>query len=189
LAGVISPDAASSMNTDYLLLMRATPGNNQLHTVDARDVALAFANAVDRGDAIDGKVLLIAGDDTHMHTHRELEDDMLATVGIGRLGPSASLPGDPDDDRGWSFTGFFDTTESAALLDFQRHDWAQTMAWIAESQGRRVAALRLLGPVLRPLMRRILAVQRRVEKRGLYADPWTLIAAKYGTEVLAGTDG
>jgi hypothetical protein len=38
-------------------------------------------------------------------------------------------------------------------------------------------------------MRRILAVQRRVEKRGLYADPWTLIAAKYGTEVLAGTDG
>ena len=63
------------------------------------------------------------------------------------------------------------------------------MAWIAESQGRRVAALRLLGPVLRPLMRRILAVQRRVEKRGLYADPWTLIATKYGTEVLAGTDG
>jgi nucleoside-diphosphate-sugar epimerase len=189
LAGVISPDAASSMNTDYLLLMRATPGDNQLHTVDARDVALAFANAVDRADAIDGKALLIAGDDTHMHTHRELEDDMMATVGIGRLGPSASLPGDPDDDRGWSFTGFFDTTESAALLDFQRHDWPQTMAWIAESQGRRVAALRLLGPVLRPLLRRILAVQRRVEKRGPYADPWTLIAAKYGTEVLAGTDG
>jgi nucleoside-diphosphate-sugar epimerase len=189
LAGVISPDAASSMNTDYLLLMRATPGDNQLHTVDARDVALAFANAVDRGDAIDGKVLLIAGDDTHLHTHRELEDDMMATVGIGRLGPSASLPGDPDDDRGWSFTGFFDTTESAALLDFQRHDWSQTMAWVAESQGRRVTALRLLGPLLRPLMRQVLPVQRRVEKRGPYADPWTLIAAKYGADVLAGSDG
>ena len=71
-------------------------------------------------------------------------------VGIGRLGPSASLPGDPDDDRGWSFTGFFDTTESQALLEFQQHSWPETVAWVAESQGRRRILLRLLGPVIRP---------------------------------------
>jgi hypothetical protein len=159
-----------------------------MHTVDARDVALAFANAVDRREAIDGKILLIGGDDTHLHTQRELEDDMMAAIGLGRLGPSASLPGDPDDDRGWAFTGFFDTTESQALLDFQRHDWSQTTAWMAESQGGRVAVLRVLGPLLRPVLRTVLAVQRRVEKRGRYADPWTLITQKYGTEVLAASD-
>ena len=114
LAAVVSPDGASNLNGDYLLLMRATPGDNRMHTVDARDVGLAFANAVDRADVLDGKVLLIAGDETHLHTHRELEDDLIESVGIGRLGPSASLPGDPDDDRGWSYTGWFDTTESHA---------------------------------------------------------------------------
>ena len=188
LAAVISPDAAETFNADHLLLMRATPGDNRMHTVDARDVALAFANAVDRADVISGKVLLIAGDETNLHAHRDLEDDIMEHVGVGRLGPSASLPGDPDDDRGWSFTGFFDTTESQALLEFQQHSWPETVAWVAESQGKRRILLRLLGPVIRPLLRFILAVQRRVERRGRYADPWTLIGNKYGPDVLAPTD-
>jgi nucleoside-diphosphate-sugar epimerase len=189
LGGVVAPDGAANLNSDYLLLMRATPGDNRLHTVDARDVALAFANAVDRAATINGKALVIAGDETHVHIHRDVEDDMFDAVGIGRLGPKAGLPGDPEDDRGWAFTGWFDTTESQALLDYQRHDWAQTIAWVAESQGqllRRV--LPVLGPVLRPVMRAALAAQRRVDKRGGYADPWTLIANKYGPQVLAGSD-
>ena len=95
LAAVISPDAGETFNADHLLLMRATPGDNRMHTVDARDVALAFANAVDRADVINGKVLLIAGDETHLHAHRDLEDDIMEHVGIGRLGPSASLPVTP----------------------------------------------------------------------------------------------
>jgi nucleoside-diphosphate-sugar epimerase len=185
LGGVISPDGASTMSADHLVLMRATPGDNRMHTVDARDVALAFANAVDRADAIDGKVLLIGGDDTHVCTHRDLEDDMMAAVGLGRLGPKASLPGNPDDERGWSFTGWFDTSESQALLEFQQHDWQDTVAWIAADVGR--PALRVAGPVLRPLLRLALRVQRRKEKRGPYADPWTLIGGKYGSDVLAPT--
>jgi nucleoside-diphosphate-sugar epimerase len=186
LGGVVAPDGAANLNSDYLLLMRATPGDNRLHTVDARDVALAFANAVDRRDTIGGKVLLIAGDETHMHTHRDVEDDMFDAVGIGRLGPNASLPGDPEDDRGWAFTGWFETTESEALLDYHRHEWPQTVAWVAESQSRPLRVLlHALAPVLRPVMRMALAAQRRVERRGPYADPWTFIAAKYGPEVLA----
>ncbi len=188
LAAVISPDAGETFSADHLLLMRATPGDNRMHTVDARDVALAFANAVDRADVINGKVLLIAGDETNLHAHRDLEDDIMEHVGVGRLGPSASLPGDPEDDRGWSFTGFFDTTESQALLRFQERSWPETVAWVAEAQGRRRILLRLLGPVIRPLLRFILAVQRRVEQRGRYADPWTLIGNKYGPDVLAPTD-
>lgn len=62
------------------------------------------------------------------------------------------------------------------------------MAWLAESQGRSRLALRLLGPLLRPLLRTILIVQRRLEGRGPYADPWTLIEKKYGTAALATAD-
>jgi hypothetical protein len=159
-----------------------------MHTVDARDVALAFANAVARGAAIDGKVLLIGGNDTHVRTHRELEDDMMQAVGLGRLGPRASLPGDPDDDHGWSFTGWLDTTESQALLDFQRHDWQDTAAWAAKDQKRLRPVLRVLGPLLRPTLRLVFAMQRRIDKRGRYADPWSLIGRKYGPDVIAPTD-
>jgi nucleoside-diphosphate-sugar epimerase len=188
LGGVISPDGTATISGDHLVLTRATPGDNRMHTVDGRDVSLAFANAVDRRDTIDGKVLLIAGDESHKRTQRDLEDDMMETMGIGRLGPSASLPGDPDDDRGWAFTGFFDTTESQALLDFQQHPWTQTRAWIGESRGSMVTVLRVLGPALRPVMRMALSVQRKREGRGRYADPWKLIEQKFGPEALASTD-
>jgi nucleoside-diphosphate-sugar epimerase len=80
LGGVISPDAQANLNGDYLLLMRATPGDNRMHAVDSRDVWLAFANAVDRAEAIDGKVLVIAGDESFVHLHRNLEDDIMAAL-------------------------------------------------------------------------------------------------------------
>jgi nucleoside-diphosphate-sugar epimerase len=185
LAALLSPDMQSSFSGDHLVLMRATPGDNRMHSVDTRDVALAFANGVDRASAIAGKTLLIGGDETHVHLHRAFEDDIMTAVGIGRLGPSASLPGDPDDDRGWSFTGWFDTTESRQLLDFQEHSWADTLAWLGEPLGRSRSVLRALGPVLRPALRGVLAMQRRVDGRGRYADPWTLIARKYGAGALA----
>ncbi|OBI94135.1 NAD(P)-dependent oxidoreductase [Mycobacterium sp. 1245805.9] len=188
LGGVISPDTQAGISGDHLALMRSIPGDNRIHTVDARDVALAFANAVDRGAAISGKVLLIGGNESYVMLQRDLEDDLMTAAGLGRLGPSASLPGDPGDDRGWSFTGWFDTTEAQALLDFQEHDWRETTAWVAESQGRMRIVLRALGPILRPVLRAVLKLQRRLEGRGRYADPWALIEKKYGPAALAATE-
>ena len=185
LAALLSPDMQSNFSSDHLVLMRATPGDNRMHSVDTRDVALAFANGVDRAATIAGKTLVIAGDETHVHLHLDFEDDIMTAVGIGPLGPSASLPGDPDDDRGWSFTGWFDTTESQQLLDYQEHSWADTQAWLTEAQGRSRSVLRALGPVLRPAMRTALALQCRIDGRGRYADPWALIARKYGAGALA----
>jgi nucleoside-diphosphate-sugar epimerase len=185
LGGIISPDTQTKVDADYFLLMRATPVDNRMHMADARDVALAFANAVDRRDAIDGKVLVIAGNDTYMRLMSDVQDDIMAAIGIGRLGRSAGLPGDPGDDRGWAFTGWFDTTESQALLGYQEHDWPDSVAWIANSMGCRRYLLTALGPALRPIMRALLALQRRLEHRGRYADPWTLMADKYGPDMLA----
>jgi nucleoside-diphosphate-sugar epimerase len=188
LGGVVSPDTRASFNGDHLLLVRSMPGDNRIHLVDARDVALAFANGVDRETTVAGKVLLIGGGESYVMLQRDLEDDLMASVGLGRLGPSASLPGDPNDDRGWSFTGWFDTTESQALLDFQDHDWQQTMAWIGESEAHLRPVLRALGPILRPVLRTALKLQRRAEGRGPYADPWALIEKKYGPGALATAD-
>jgi hypothetical protein len=151
-------------------------------------VGLAFANGVDRQATIAGKVLLIGGNESYVMLERDLEDDLMTAAGLGRLGPSASLPGDPDDDRGWSFTGWYDTTEAQALLDFQEHDWNQTLAWVAESQRHTRTVLRVLGPILRPVIRTALKLQRRAEGRGPYADPWALIEKKYGPAALADAD-
>ncbi|RAU97397.1 NAD(P)-dependent oxidoreductase [Mycobacterium colombiense] len=188
LAGVISPDTQAGINGDYLTLMRSMPSDNRIHAVDARDVALAFANGVDREDSISGKVLLIGGNETYVLLQHGLQDDLMEAAGLGPLGPSAGLPGDPADDRGWSFTGWYDTTEAQALLDFQEHDWSQTLAWVTESQGRLRMVLRLFGPVLRPVLLAVLTVQRRLEGRGPYADPWSLIEKTYGTAALASVD-
>ncbi len=188
LGGVISPDTQSTISGDHLLLMRSMPGDGRMHAVDARDVALAFANGVDREASIAGKVLLIGGNESYVLPHREFEDGIMTAVGLGRLDPSASLPGDPDDDRGWSFTGWYDTTESQALLDFQQHDWPQTVAWLAESQGLRRTVLRVLAPILRPILVTVLKLQRHFEGRGPYADPWALIEKAYGPEALAHAD-
>jgi nucleoside-diphosphate-sugar epimerase len=185
LAAIVSPDTAASFNGDHLVLVRATPVDNRMHATDARDVALAFANAVDRRAAVTGKVLVIAGNDTNRRLMSELQDDMMAAVGIGRLGPSVGLPGDPDDDRGWAFTGWFDTTESQELLDYQQHDWSDTVNWVAESMGHRRLLLRIFGPVVRPVLLGLLALQRRLEHRGRYADPWTFMTGKYGSDMLA----
>lgn len=117
----------------------------------------------------------------------DLQDDVMCAVGIGGLGPSAGLPGNPEDDRGWGFTGWFDTTESQALLGYQEHDWSDTLAWVAGGLGRRRILLKALGPMLRPALRALLGLQRRLEHRGRYADPWRLIGSKYGHEALATT--
>ncbi|ORJ64762.1 NAD-dependent epimerase/dehydratase family protein [Mycobacterium simiae] len=188
LAGVISPDTASGFSSDYLVLMRSMPGDNRMHTVDARDAALAFANGVDRAAAISGKVLLIGGNETCVMLAHELEGDLMAAVGLGRLGPSAYLPGDPNDDRRWSFTGWYDTAEAQTLLDFQQHDWRETMAWIGESRANLRRALRIVGPILRPILLAVLKLQRRAEGRGPYADPWALIEKHYGPGALAHSD-
>ncbi len=182
LAGVASPSAPSG--PDYLVLARAIPRDNRVHMVDARDVALAFANAADRIDDVTGKVLLIGGNESYVLRHSSVQDDMLDAVGLGRLGPGVNLPGNPADDHGWSFTDWFDTTESQALLGYQQHNWSDTLDWVRTSHSRRRMLLRSAAPLARPLIRAALAWRQRRDGRGPYADPWELIAKVYGDHVL-----
>ncbi len=188
LGGIISPDGMGKASPDYFLLMRATPRDNRIHAVDVRDAALAFANAVDRQAAIDGKILLIGGNETYVMLQGDIEDDVMLEMGIGRLGPCAGLPGNPDDDRGWGLTDWFDTTEAQQLLAFQQHNWHETLEWLSSTQGPVRYALRIFSPLLRLTLRVILSIQRKLEHRGPYADPWKLISRKYGAHILVPTN-
>jgi UDP-glucose 4-epimerase len=186
LAGVVSPDPPTG--PDYFVLMRALPRDTRVHMVDARDVALAFANAVDRIAAVDGRVLLIGGDGSHLHTHASVQDDVFDAIGLGRVGADVNLPGDPDDDDGWSMTDWFDTAESQRLLDYQQHRWDDTLTWVREGQGRRRMVVRAVAPLARPALRAALRLKRRRDGRGRYADPWALITKIYGDKVLVAAD-
>jgi nucleoside-diphosphate-sugar epimerase len=187
LGGIISPDAVALVGPEYFLLMRATPRDNRVHAVDARDAALAFANAAELGPGLNGRTLLISGNESYALLQGQLQDDVMEALGVGRIGPSAGLPGDPNDDRGWGLTDWFDTTETQQLLGFQEHNWPQTLAWLAESQGSRRAAMRTFGPLVRPLLRGFFIAQRKWEGRGRYANPWKLVSQKYGCSILAPT--
>ena len=187
LGGIISPDAMSIVTSDYLLLARATPRDNRVHAVDARDAALAFANAAELGPAVNSKIFLIGGNDSYVLLHGQIQDDATEALGIGRIGDSTGLPGDPDDDRGWGLTDWFDTTEAEHLLQFQKHNWVETLAWLGEGHGERRKLMRLIGPVLLPVLRAVNLFQRVIDRRGRYANPWALISKKYGREILAST--
>jgi nucleoside-diphosphate-sugar epimerase len=189
LAGVISPDGMSNMRAEYLVLVRATPRDNRVHAIDARDAALAFANAAKLAAKNHNKIFLIGGNDSCKKTQRGLEDDVMEVIGIGRLGDGASLPGNPKDDLGWSFTDWYDTNEAEEVLHFQQHDWEETLEWLASSINpttRKVT--RLCSPLIRCAILAMNVIQRKLDKRGRYADPWQLISQKYGDRVKAPCD-
>ncbi len=185
LGGVLSSSVLKATGNEGAVLARAVPYDNRIHMVDARDVALAFANAVDRAEQINGKILMIAGDETNVLRQGQMMDAVMEAMGIGRLGTATSLPGDPDDDHGWFLTDWFDTTESQSLLQFQQHTWQETIDDIAAALGRRRMINTVLGPVIRFAMRRSAAKQLISDGRGQYADPWKLIEAHYGSAALA----
>ncbi len=184
LAGVISPDGMGNMRAEYLVLVRATPRDNRVHAIDARDAALAFVNAANLAPENHNKIFLIGGNASCKKTQRELEDDVMEVIGIGRLGDSASLPGNPEDELGWSFTDWYDTNEAEAVLQFQQHDWHETLEWVAASINPATrTVIRLFSPLIRGAMLAMNAIQRQIDKRGRYADPWGLITQKYGDRV------
>lgn len=187
LGGIVSPEATAHSGSEYFLLLRATPRDNRLHVVDVRDAALAFANSVGNAEVLDGKTLLIGGDESCLLSQADVQDDVLEALGVGRVGAAAGLPGDPDDDHGWGLTDWFDTREAQQLLHFQEHRWHETLAWVAASQGARRTALVALRPLLLPSLRAVLHVHKLLERRGRYADPWELISKRYGPDVLAPT--
>ncbi len=118
-----------------------------LHTDDA---GLAVANALasdtggegDAGEGVWGQIWLIGGGPSCQVRYRDYLGRMLDVMGIGRL-PDAAFGNQPYS------TDWIDTTESEALLRYQRHSFEQIIHDVAAALGWQ----RRLIPLVRPLAR------------------------------------
>lgn len=150
LGAVIFHDMPLSMDLGSLRLEALLPTDGRLHAVDGRDVARAFANAVDADCT--GKTLLIGGDESTRMTQRDFAASITTAVGLPRSLPAGRL-GDPTDDSAWFNVDWMDTKEAQALLDFQRHSWSQTMADLATHTGFKRRVMPLVSPFARVFLR------------------------------------
>jgi hypothetical protein len=112
-----------------------------VEVVHGQDVARAQARAVAVPQAI-GKTLLIAGGPSCQVRYRDLFRAMSSVMQLGELPPAAFGGGE-------FYTGYMDTTESQALLDYQRHSYEDIVKEIETKYALAMPPLRLLRPFTR----------------------------------------
>lgn len=175
LGGVITLDPLVDYgNFDAFYFSALMPEDNRCHTVDARDVATAFAAAVTT-DAV-REIFLIGGDDSHMRLQTELGRASMEAMGMGAL-LFPGRPGNPDSDGDWYPLHWMDTTRSQQVLSFQRYSPMEGSEEIRARAGWRRHALRVCTPALAALARRNAPYYNRP---GQYADPWGSIQRRWG---------
>lgn len=183
LGAVLFHDLDLAMDLESMALEALLPTDGRLHAVDGRDVARAFAAAVDA--PCTGRTLLIGGDPSHRMTQRDFAQRITAAAGLrGAIPPGR--PGDPGDDEGWFNVDWMDTTEAQQLLDFQRHTWADTMRDLSAHVGLKRHVLPLAAPLARVFM------TLRSPYRGAPDGParvWEGIARRWGSESLTAPVG
>lgn len=150
------------------------PEDNRCHSVDARDVASAFAAAVTT-NAI-REVFMIAGDDSHKVTQGEN-----GVAGADALGTQAMMfpgrPGDPHSDADWYPLDWMDTARSQQVLSFQRYSNSESYDEMRARGGWKARRMRMMAPVLARAMRRRAPYYKQP---GEYADPWGRIRDRWG---------
>lgn len=123
--------------------------DNRIEAIHADDVALAIANALET-QAVWGRVLFIGGGPSCQLSYREYLTRLLAAIGI------KPLPEKAFSDIEYA-TDWVDSTESEALLRYQRHSFDDIAAAMAAGLGWR----RWFAPLGRPAMLRLSPYYRR----------------------------
>lgn len=180
LGGVLSPNfGALPLTADGMFLESALPADGRIHTVDVRDVGIAFAAATTADVA--GEILLIGGDDSHKLLQKDVGGALAAALGLPGVVPEGR-PGDPNDDDGWFLTDWMDTGRAQEALAFQHHSWPSMLAEISERMGWKRYLLRPVAPLARVFLGRRTAYR---DSPGRYADVWRAIADKLGDPCLS----
>ncbi len=128
-------------------IMFEVPLTDRIEFVHTWDVALALANAIEH-DEVWGRMFLIGGGERCQIYQRELVSKPLDALGIGML-PDHAFGNTP------FHTDWLDTTESQAVLQFQRHTYDDYVAHMLELMGWRRPFIRVLGPVIRRYLLRM----------------------------------
>jgi nucleoside-diphosphate-sugar epimerase len=175
LGGVFSVDlTAMPFSSDAVTFESALPTDGRVHTVDARDVAAAFAAATTADVA--GEILLVAGDDSHLLRQGQIGPALFAAMGLtGAF--YTGRPGNPDSNDDWFVTDWMDTTRAQEALSFQQRSWPEMLAEMRANTTWKRYPLRLVRPVVKRFLKRRAAYR---QAPGQYADPWGVIRAKLG---------
>lgn len=130
-------------NKEDLRLAFETSAEGRVEYVHFEDVGVAFANAVDCDAAI-GRILFIGGGARCQTVGWEFFSNLLQATGIEGIPRTAFKPGPP------SFFGdWLDTTESQALLGFQRHTLEDFYAFVRSNAGWKRHLIKLIAPLAR----------------------------------------
>jgi nucleoside-diphosphate-sugar epimerase len=173
LGGVLTVEPRS-LDFDVIYFEALLPVDGRLQTVDARDVARAFAAATTT-DAV-REVYLIGGDDSHRLVQGDIGPAIAEAFGLVGGLPSGRL-GDPDNDEAWFATDWMDTAHAEEVLGFQHHSWPDVLAETAKRAGWMRCPARLIAPLAHEFLRRRSPYYCRP---GTYADPWGAIRSKWG---------
>ncbi len=131
-------------------MLRLDPGmfdlplDNRIEFVHTLDVGLALANAVS-APAVWGKTLLIGGGKSCQYVYGDLMGHILDDMGIGSL-PAEAFSLVP------FYTDWLDTTESEALLHYQRHDLRDYTRELRGLLGFRRQLIRAFRPLARAVL-------------------------------------
>ena len=115
--------------------------DSQVEFVHTADVGLALANAAE-SQSIWGTTLFIAGGKRCQFYYREFFTKALEVTGVGMLPESAFGPNR-------FYTDWMDTTESQALLQYQRHTFDDYLAEISALLSWRKPLIHLFRPIIR----------------------------------------
>lgn len=126
-----------------------TSAIGRVEVVHNDDAALAFANAIDCDGAI-GKTLYVGGGE-HCRSHAlAFYNKVFTAMGFGpQVTAEVLRPGPP-----YFFGDWVDTTESQALLKFQRHGLDDILAELKSNVGWKRWLLKLGGPVVSQMLKR-----------------------------------
>ena len=131
--------------------------DNRIEALHADDAALAIANAMETPAAW-GRILFVGGGSSCQLTYREYLTRLLAAMGVPPL---------PDDAFSTAVyaTDWIDTTESQALLHYQRHDFADIAEAIAAGLGWKRRLVPMVGPLARAAILRLSPYRARSGRR------------------------
>jgi nucleoside-diphosphate-sugar epimerase len=173
LGGVLTTEPKFGVGLDTIYFEASLPIDGRIQTVDVRDVARAFVAATTA--PVIGETLLIGGDDSHRLVQGDMGPSIAAALGLVG-GIPAGRKGNPDSETAWFGTDWMDTKRSVEALDFQRISWPQLLAETASRTGWRRYPARLGAPLARAVLKRRSPYYRYP---GRYADPWSVISAKW----------
>lgn len=148
LPAVFSVDSDFGAGPEFMKFGFLLSPDRREHAIDARDVGLALANAVN-ADTV-GKKLNIAGGEDWKGTAAELQGALFKARGLGILPEDAHLYSDPEVDESWYFEDWVDTTESQRLLKYQRYTFQEHLDFVKNQGGfLQKVILKLFGGLIK----------------------------------------